>query len=658
MCEPTSEAKKEVKKLALYKNMPGSGGHRNIGNNPSGGGGGGGGGGSGSGTSGSGIASSSAARRSDFPLRILVLSDMVGAIIGRSGNTIRYITEETRARVDVHRKENSGSMEKVITIYGSPENCSKACEKIMEVMQMESDSTNRGEIPLKILAHNSLIGRVIGKNGATIKRIMESTNTKITVSNNLHDVNSFNMERVIEIRGRLSDICAAEQMISNKLRQSYESDLAAMAPTMPMYPGLHPMAIMSTYGSAAAAAAHSYHPPGPPVPPGPPPPHGRGSGPGSGPGGGGGGPGSAHHHSAGGPGHHHHHHPLGPHHPATAGPGPGPSSYGLYGSPSYIPPVMPYGTPPPPPPLPLAPGPGGSPLSSLTSEQTKETVYLYIPNAAVGAIIGTGGSTIRDMINSSGASIKVAQPPKDEKSRQTPPNDQQRQSLSQEPLAQPEPTQQSSETQQQTQQQAQQQQPQSPSSVQSSSSSPSQVSSQLPSPLSQTSDNRTNERKVTIVGTPEAQWKAQFMIFRKVGYEGLSGPQEAALKVEIMVPSNQVGRIIGKGGVTVRELQNYTHAIIKLPEEGQNSSSEETPVHIIGDFLATQAAQRQIRTLVNRGKYTNSRKETGDRSDKSDRGIERTGRADRTDKSATVGDTGPVSGDGVNLEKNTSSHQV
>lgn len=38
------------------------------------------------------------------------------------------------------------------------------------------------EIPLKILAHNNLIGRIIGKNGNTIKRIMEQTETKIAVS--------------------------------------------------------------------------------------------------------------------------------------------------------------------------------------------------------------------------------------------------------------------------------------------------------------------------------------------------------------------------------------------------------------------------------------------------------------------------------------------
>ena len=38
------------------------------------------------------------------------------------------------------------------------------------------------EITLKILAHNNLIGRIIGKGGNTIKRIMQDTDTKITVS--------------------------------------------------------------------------------------------------------------------------------------------------------------------------------------------------------------------------------------------------------------------------------------------------------------------------------------------------------------------------------------------------------------------------------------------------------------------------------------------
>lgn len=37
-------------------------------------------------------------RATDFPLRILVPSEMVGAIIGRQGSTIRTITQQSRAR--------------------------------------------------------------------------------------------------------------------------------------------------------------------------------------------------------------------------------------------------------------------------------------------------------------------------------------------------------------------------------------------------------------------------------------------------------------------------------------------------------------------------------------------------------------------------------
>lgn len=83
-------------------------------------------------------------RQTDFPLRILVQSDMVGAIIGRQGSTIRQITQQTRARVDVHRKDNVGSLEKAITIYGNPENCTNACRKILDVMQQEANNTNKG----------------------------------------------------------------------------------------------------------------------------------------------------------------------------------------------------------------------------------------------------------------------------------------------------------------------------------------------------------------------------------------------------------------------------------------------------------------------------------------------------------------------------------
>jgi len=38
----------------------------------------------------------------------------------------------------------------------------------------------------------------------------------------------------------------------------------------------------------------------------------------------------------------------------------------------------------------------------------QETTFLYIPNNAVGAIIGTKGTHIRNIIRFSGASVKIA----------------------------------------------------------------------------------------------------------------------------------------------------------------------------------------------------------------------------------------------------------
>ena len=57
-----------------------------------------------------------------------------------------------------------GMVEKAITIYGQPGNCTEACEQILKVMQDEARDTGKpDDFPLKILAHNNLVGRIIGK---------------------------------------------------------------------------------------------------------------------------------------------------------------------------------------------------------------------------------------------------------------------------------------------------------------------------------------------------------------------------------------------------------------------------------------------------------------------------------------------------------------
>ncbi|ROL52368.1 Insulin-like growth factor 2 mRNA-binding protein 2 [Anabarilius grahami] len=122
-------------------------------------------------------------KQPDFPLRMLVPTQFVGAIIGKEGLTIKNITKQTQSKVDIHRKENAGAAEKPITIHSTPEGCSAACRMIMDIMQKEADDTKVTEdIPMKILAHNSLVGRLIGKEGRNLKKIEEETETKITIS--------------------------------------------------------------------------------------------------------------------------------------------------------------------------------------------------------------------------------------------------------------------------------------------------------------------------------------------------------------------------------------------------------------------------------------------------------------------------------------------
>lgn len=410
----------------------------------------------------------------EFPLRIVVQSDMVGAIIGKSGSTIKEITQSSKARVDVLRKDATGTPDKVIAIYGTKEHCSAACLKIMQIVHEEAKNLNKNpeEFPLRLLAHNSLIGRIIGKSGGTIKRIMEETGTKISVQANMFDPLNYALpERVIVIRGDLENASKAEIEISTKLRTCYESDFGPFGLASPLMMAPPHLAMM---------------------PPLPPP-----SGPSSGGRGGEGHRGSYGHHPAatGYPGY-----------PHTAPYVPIPSAAGLF-HPSYA----------------AYPGSPGQPLSPAGAvgsffppDTAKYTATIFVPGNAVGAIIGSGGQTIREMMNSSGAVIKVAQSPKEKDDR--------------------------------------------------------------------------SERRVTVIGNQDAQWKAQVQIFKKVVIDldrgGASSGEASPLKVEIYVPSTQVGRIIGKGGSTVRELQKLRKVQIKLPEPGDQAMAgePETPVTITGDF--------------------------------------------------------------------------
>uniref|UniRef100_A0AAZ3PNF9 RRM domain-containing protein n=1 Tax=Oncorhynchus tshawytscha TaxID=74940 RepID=A0AAZ3PNF9_ONCTS len=203
--------------------------------------------------------------QSEVPLRILVPTQFVGAIIGKEGATIRNITKQTHSKIDIHRKENAGAAEKPITVHSTPEGCSNACRTIMEIMQKEAlDTKFTEEIPLKILAHNNFVGRLIGKEGRNLKKIEVDTETKITISP-LQDLTLYNPERTITVKGSIEACSRAEEEVMKKVRESYENDVAAMNLQSNLIPGLNLNALGLFPGGAPGmgpSMGHNVPPPG------------------------------------------------------------------------------------------------------------------------------------------------------------------------------------------------------------------------------------------------------------------------------------------------------------------------------------------------------------------------------------------------------------
>uniref|UniRef100_A0AAQ5ZW87 RRM domain-containing protein n=1 Tax=Amphiprion ocellaris TaxID=80972 RepID=A0AAQ5ZW87_AMPOC len=329
---------------------------------------------------------------------------------------VTYASREHARQVDVHRKENAGAAEKPISIHSTAEGCSSACRMILEIMQQEAkDTKTADEVPLKILAHNNFVGRLIGKEGRNLKKVEQDTDTKITISP-LQDLTLYNPERTITVKGAIEACCLAEVEIMKKVREAYENDIAAMNQQTHLIPGLN-LGALGLFPSSSNL---------------PPPPPGN----------------------------------------AVGG-----APYGCFGAPE------------------------------------QETVHVYIPAQAVGAIIGKKGQHIKQLSRFAGASIKIA------------------------PAEAPD----------------------------------------------------SKMRMVIVTGPPEAQFKAQGRIYGKLKEENFFGPkEEVKLETHIKMAAAAAGRVIGKGGKTVNELQNLTAAEVVVPREQTPDENDQVIVKINGHFYASQ----------------------------------------------------------------------
>ncbi|RIB24159.1 hypothetical protein C2G38_723122 [Gigaspora rosea] len=118
------------------------------------------------------------------------------------------------------------------------------------------------------------------------------------------------------------------------------------------------------------------------------------------------------------------------------------------------------------------------------------------------------------------------------------------------------------------------------------------------------------ERRVTITGTPDDVKNAKGMIQQLVedaingntlNRRDLQGGGNRST-ITIHIPSSKVGVVIGRGGETIRDLQDRSGARINVtPDSAASPQSNDRSVTLIGDEAAVQRAKALIDEIVNTG---------------------------------------------------------
>uniref|UniRef100_A0A7N5KRG1 K Homology domain-containing protein n=1 Tax=Ailuropoda melanoleuca TaxID=9646 RepID=A0A7N5KRG1_AILME len=122
-------------------------------------------------------------------LRMLMHGKEVGSIIGKKGETVKKIREQSTARITI----SEGSCpERITTVTGSTDAVFRAVSMI--AFKLEEDlgtgATNGGTVSkppvtLRLVIPASQCGSLIGKAGAKIKEIRETTGAQVQVAGDL-----------------------------------------------------------------------------------------------------------------------------------------------------------------------------------------------------------------------------------------------------------------------------------------------------------------------------------------------------------------------------------------------------------------------------------------------------------------------------------------
>ncbi|KAL9230378.1 hypothetical protein vseg_005740 [Gypsophila vaccaria] len=157
--------------------------------------------------------------------KIEIPNGRVGVIIGKAGETIKYLQNQSGARIQITRdsEHDPNATNREVELMGTQDQIARAEQLIHDVIA-EADTGGPGSVSRKMPAApgseqfvmkvaSNKVGLVIGKGGETIKGIQARSGAKVQVIPLHPPPGDMSMERTVQIDGTSEQIEIAKQMV-------------------------------------------------------------------------------------------------------------------------------------------------------------------------------------------------------------------------------------------------------------------------------------------------------------------------------------------------------------------------------------------------------------------------------------------------------------
>ncbi|KAL4571205.1 hypothetical protein LXL04_017958 [Taraxacum kok-saghyz] len=167
----------------------------------------------------------------DCVFRLIVPVLKVGSIIGRKGDIIRKMCEDTKARIRV-LDAPVGTPDRIVLISGKEETdapLSPAMDAVIRVFKRingfpENEGESIASVPfcsIRLLVPSMQAISLIGKQGSTIKSVQESTGCQVRVlsGDDVAAISANSEERIVDMQGEAIKVLKALEAVVGHLRR-------------------------------------------------------------------------------------------------------------------------------------------------------------------------------------------------------------------------------------------------------------------------------------------------------------------------------------------------------------------------------------------------------------------------------------------------------